>query len=321
MKLNLLLSALFAAFTLSSVAQSNLPPTFIKGTIGIQFNTRSQAAPVKGVKDVYTIDINVANSAAFQGTITDTPQIIEGWVSKAVVQPRALNYDVACDVINPKNPAQRLNAGKMSGRVGIDSDGTAVGKPLVRPANWYDNLSLAKITRTVNGKPVTLTLKKYDKMEFRQHVVAAGPAQIYQPVTVNGELFYDYDKSCWFFNNVTIQYAEQNQIKVDRLSGTIRWDKASNAYQFDVRVNEAPPSLENAFAASTASDESAFFEVDNSLSTLTGKMLYKDRKDAKGNTLASDVTVDLLGSKLTKQQTMSLCKVLLFSTVVPMNAD
>jgi hypothetical protein len=158
-------------------------------------------------------------------------------------------------------------------------------------------------------------------MEFRQHVVAAGPAQIYQPVTVNGELFYDYDKSCWFFNNVTIQYAEQNQIKVDRLSGTIRWDKASNAYQFDVRVNEAPPSLENAFAASTASDESAFFEVDNSLSTLTGKMLYKDRKDAKGNTLASDVTVDLLGSKLTKQQTMSLCKVLLFSTVVPMNAD
>jgi hypothetical protein len=39
------------------------------------------------------------------------------------------------------------------------------------------------------------------------------------------------------------------------------------------------------------------------------------------DTLASDVTIDLTGNKLTKQQAMCLCKLLVFSAIVPMNSD
>jgi hypothetical protein len=167
---------------------------------------------------------------------------------------------------------------------------------------------------------MTVALKKYDKMDFRQHVIGAGPVQIYQPVTVNGEMLYDYDKSCWFFNNVTMQYAEGGVIKIDRLNGTIRWDKKTSEYQFDVRVNEPPPKDNAAFETAAASDESSFFETDTTVPALTGTMKYKD--SVRGDvTLASLVTIDLRGNNITKQQVMSLCKIIVFSSVVPMNSD
>ena len=343
---SLILTALTLALAFTVSAQTN--PFTIKGNMDIKYNSRS--TPGKGVKDVYTLTVNVANSALFQGTITDTPQIIDGWVSKKVTQPRSLNYDINCDVVNPKNPSQTRNVGRMYGRVGIDSDGTyrydngtltvdilpmgnaggfsskfsgtASGKPLARPANWMETLkcSTVNITRNVNGKTMVVTLKKYDKMDFRQHVIGAGPVQIYQPVTVNGELLYDYDKSCWFFNNVTMQYADAGLIKIDRLSGTIRWDKKTSEYQFDVRVNEPPPNVNEAFDATKQTDESAFFETDTKVPALTGTMKYKD--SVRGDvTLASLVSIDLVGNNLTKQQVMSLCKVIIFSSVVPMNSD
>lgn len=348
MKIKYLFATLVAALvTFSAVAQTNLP---IKGTIDIRYNSRNTPAPVKGVTDVYTLNVMVANSAQFQGTITDQPQIISGMISKSVTQPRVLSYDIACDVVNPKNTAQTKNVGKMLGKVGIDSDGTyrydtgtlsvdilpignasgfsskfggtAVGKPQGRPASWLENLkcSTVNITRTVNGKTTTVALKKYDKMDFRQHVIAAGPVQIYQPVTVNGELLYDYDKSCWFFNNITLQYADNNTIKIDRLNGTIRWVEKTSEYQFDVRVNEPPAGAADAFAPVANTDESAFFETDTTVPALVGKMVYKDTKRGSVTT-ASNVTIDLVGNNLTKQQAMSLCKVLLFSCVVPMNGD
>ena len=45
---------------------------------------------------------------------------------------------------------------------------------------------------------MTVSLKRYDKMEFHNVVLAEVPVQIYQPVTVNGQMLYDYDKNCWF---------------------------------------------------------------------------------------------------------------------------
>jgi hypothetical protein len=199
--------------------------------------------------------------------------------------------------------------------------GTAAGKPMNRPANWMENLKLqtVNITRTVNGKTTTVALKKYDKMQFMQHVLAAGPVSLYQNVTVNGEMLYDYDKECWFFNNVTMQYAENNLVKIDRLSGTIRWDKKNNEYQFDVRVNEPPPSATAAFETA-ATDESAFFETDTTVPALVGTMKYKDAKRGD-TTMASNVTIDLQGNNISKQQVMALSKIIIFSSVVPMNSD
>jgi len=349
----LLITAVMVAFTAS--AQTNAP-LFIKGGMNIAYNSRQSATPVKGVQDVYTLNVNVANSALFHGTIADTPQIIDGWVSKSVSQKRSIKYDIACDVVNPKNPAQTKNVGRMYGSVPIASDGTynydsgnltvdilpignaggfsskfsgiALGKPMGRPANWMDTLQrqTVNITRSVNGKTMTVALKKYDKMEFRQHVIGAGPVAIYQSVTVNGEMLYDYDKNCWFFNNVTVQYADAGVVKIDRLTGTIRWvespqrkQNGEGEYQFDIRVNEPPASAESAFTTK-ATDESAFFETDTTVPAVAGTFKYKDTMRGD-TTMASTVTIDLTGANITKQQLMVVGKVVIFSCVVPMNAD
>jgi hypothetical protein len=173
---------------------------------------------------------------------------------------------------------------------------------------------------------MTVVLKKYDKMEFRQHILAAGPVQAYQPVTVNGEMLYDYEKYSWFLNNVTVQYAVGGVVKIDRISGNIRWVESpqrktngEGEYQFDVRVNEPPPSESAAFTTTTT-DESAFFETDSTIPALVGTAKYKDT--LRGDTtVASTVTIDLTGQNLTKQQAMVLCKLIVFSAVVPMNSD
>ena len=343
---------LLLALCLNVSAETNV---FIKGDLTIKYNSRTSTPPPKGAKDIYTLNINVCNSALFHGTITDTPLIMGGLITSSVTQPRSLEYDIACDVVNPKNPAQTKNVGRMFGKVPIDPSGlykydqgtlevsvlpmgnaggfdskfggTAQGKPLVRSSNWIDHLNrqAVDITRSVNGKTMTVVLKRYDKMAFNQHVIGGGPVQVYQPVTVNGEMLYDYDKFSWFFNNITVQYAVGGQLKLDRLTGDIRWVESPNRktngegeYQFDVRVNEPPPNESTAFAA--AGDESAFFETDTSIPALVGTMKYKDTLQGE-TTLASTVKIDLTGNNITKQQAMVLCKLLIFSSVVPMNAD
>jgi hypothetical protein len=84
-------------------------------------------------------------------------------------------------------------------------------------------------------------------------------------------------------------------------------------------VNEPPPK-DNAAFDTKVSDESAFFETDSTVPALTGSMKYKD--STRGDvTLASLVTIDLAGNNISKQQVMSLCKIIVFSSVVPMNSD
>ena len=363
---SLLLALAVTLIGVSATAQTNTP-LFVKGDMNIKFNTHLNPPGTKGIQDVYNININVANSAKFYGKMSDRPQIIEGMFQKAVTQPRSLKYDVSCDVINPKNPAQTRNIGRMYGMVPISSDGvynydagnlvvdilpmgnaggftskfsgTAAGKPLVRPANWTDTIrESVNISRIVNGKPMTVTLKRYDKMEFRNVVLAQGPVQIYQPVTVNGTMLYDYDKKCWFFNNFTVQYAEGTSVKIDRVAGTIRWvpdaHRAGNGlgqYEFDIRVNEPVPDGSTAFAAPT--DESSFFTSDATVPGLSGTMKYKDTfdpttvdtsKDPTGDdavATASAIAIDLNGTNINKQQVMVLAKVVIFASVIPMNAD
>lgn len=346
--------ALFAFLvTLNVSAQTNA--LFIKGGLNIAYITRQSPPNTKGIQDVYKININVANSVLFRGEMTDRPQIIDGWVSKTIVQPRSLKYNIDCDVINPKNPSQTRNIGRMYGFVPISSEGVydydkgnllvdilpsgtaggftskfsgqALGKPLIRPKNWTEQLrETVNINRLVNGKPMSVALKRYDKMEFRQVILAQGPIQIYQPVTVNGQFLYDYDKECWFFNNFTVQYAENNVVKIDRVTGTIRYVKDKNynvnhlsQYEFDVRVNEPLPDASVAFAA--ASDESAFFSTDAAVPGLFGTMSYKDVVDSKDVTMSSEVKIDLSGNNITKQQLMVLGKVIIFASVIPINAD
>jgi hypothetical protein len=50
-------------------------------------------------------------------------------------------------------------------------------------------------------------------------------------------------------------------------------------------------------------------------------MKYKDTLKDDGDTLSSQVAIDLSGNNITKQQTMVLCKMIIFAAVVPMNSD
>ena len=349
----LLITAVTVAFT--APAQTNA--LFVRGNLNIDYVTRKSPAGTKNIQDTYDINLNVANSVLFHGRMTDRPQIIDGWINKAVTQSRSLKYDVSCDIMNPRNTAQvKKNVSKLTGFVNIASSGeynysgglgfsvldrmagsdskfsgVAAGKPLVRPANWSDQIrQTVNISRIVNGKVMTVALKKYDKMEFRSLVLAAGPIPLYTDATVNGEMLYDYDKNTWFFNNITVTYSVpqssgDNAFKSDRISGTIRWveDEARKTngkgqYEFDVRVNE--PIVSEFPAAAAASDESAFFSADATVTGLTGTMKYQDTLKGE-TTLASAVAIDLVGNSITKQQLMVLTKIIIFVSVIPMNAD
>jgi hypothetical protein len=61
---------------------SKADATSFFNALGAALTDSSGPSSTKGAKDVYTLRVNVANSALFQGTITDTPQVIDGWVTK-----------------------------------------------------------------------------------------------------------------------------------------------------------------------------------------------------------------------------------------------
>lgn len=335
-------------FAQAQLGQPQTLPTFIKGDLAIKFNTRTQLdgdKPKVGVADIYSLNVNVSNSARFQGTIEYKPTI-KGMVG--ISQPGQIAYAVTLDVINPNNPAQSRNIGNLYGTVPIDPQnvyhfefgepkvsvfgagsakgfdskftGQAAGKPPADSVGLLDRLKkeAVSITKNINGKAVALTVTKYDRMDFKGHVLAAGPVQIYSEVTVNGGFLYDYARTAWFFESVTATYSVDGQLRADKISGNIRWDNAKGEYQFDIRVNE-PLATEAAVFNSTTT-EADFFSVDSTISSLTGTMKYKDSTSGETVT-ASAVTIDLTGNKLTKQQTMYLCKLLFLTSIVPLNTD
>ncbi len=356
--MKLKLATLIVIATSSLFAQTN-KPSFVRGTIDIKYNTRilsdSNGKPNKGIPDIYKLNVNISDSAIFRGTISHFPLLMGGLVVNSVQQPSSLNYDMECDVVNPNNPAQTRNVGRVYGLVPIDvngvyrfNDGTlkvgvyqigtargfeskftglAAGKPIIKKEGFFDKLKkeALNISKQVNGKTVTVIVKKYDKMTFQSHTFAAGPVQIYGEATVNGEMIYDYDRYAWYFQNVGISYVVDGKQMVDKLTGNIRWVESPNRksngegeYQFDIRVNEPPPSESAIFAG--ASDESAFFQTDNTIPALTGAMKYKDSMQNQ-NVTASMVQIDLVGNKLSKQQVMNLAKLLILSSIVPINAE
>lgn len=338
------------ALATSCLAQTNtFPATFIGGVLNISYDSRVNAGKV-GVVDTYTLSANVNNSVLFNGTIKQTPRLVSaGYLSSSVIQAGKISFDLSCDVINPRNTNQTRNIGKIFGDATINENnvylfdsgtvriivlnqtqesrfrGLALGKPPVKKLSGIDQLrqQAMTLTKSVNGKAVKITVAKYDKMGFQSHVLAGGPVPIYPEATVNGDMLYDYARSAWHFQNVSILYAvdsgDGKRVRMDdKLTGSIRWVDKVGEYEFDIRVNEPPPSESAAFTA--AADETSFFETDNNVPSLSGKMKYKDSKS--GDTVTgSQVTINLVGNKLTKQQTMNLFKLVMLSSIVPINAE
>jgi hypothetical protein len=356
MKLIKLLS-LVALSVGSLFAQAPQDQTYtVKGDINVSYNTRvncdDKGVPNAGVKDKYTLDINVANSARFRGTIENTPFIKNTFSSN---QDASLSYSIDLDVLNPKNPAQARNVGKVVGTVPIDaknvyhfeesnlkttvfSMGTAKGfdsafKGLTygKPPSGGDGI-IAKlkkealnINRVVNGKVVTVPVTDYDRMDFTKMVISAGPVGIYPEAILNGSLIYDYSRNAWYFEQMTVAYVLDGRQYVDRLSGSIRWVESpmrktngEGQYEFDVRVNE--PAISETAVFSGPADESAFFATDSSIPSLVGTMKYKDKMTGDRVT-SSQITIDFSSTKLNKQQVMNLSKIFFLVAVVPLNAE
>lgn len=358
MKLNRILSVLFAAIGLTAIGLAQAPapaapvqPLFIKGSMNITFATRVNkdgGNPRPNTVDTYNLNVNVSNSALFRGTIKALPFIKNTLTAN---QLGAVIFDMDADVINPRNPSQTRNVGKLYGKVPVDDqnvyhfdDGTlrlnvfgigqakgfeskATGLALAKPPVTKSWIAKAKeAIKITSGKGISITLTKYDKMELRNHTLVAGPVQIYPEVQVSGNLLYDYDRSAWYFQNVLVVYSVEGRRMSDSITGNIRWVESPNRktdgvgeYQFDIRVNEPLASESAVFAG--ASDESAFFTNDEAVPGLVGTMKYKDTMGSEDNVISSTVLVDLQGNKLSKQQIMYLTKLLFFTSVVPFNAE
>lgn len=324
-------------FFYSPVLAQTSPNTFVKGDLNIRFETR-QKSGVENVTDKYNLNINVNNSTIFKGLIESRPQINGTF---GVNQTAQLSYDVDTDIVNPNNPAQTRNVGKVLGVVPVTENniyqysngsakinvfgmgaargfeskfgGQALGKPPVK--SGFEALKQDAM-KLVNGKGASISITKYDKMEFQNINLPAGPVAIYPEVQINGVLLFDYIRSAWYFQNIIVTYAQDGKRMQDNITGNIRWVK--DTYIFDVKVNE-PALSETAVFAATA-DESAFFATDDVNPSLTGSMKYKDTMSGD-RVIASNVSVDLIGNKLTKQQTMYLVKMLFLVSVVPFNAE
>ena len=109
MQTNFALKALplTVALAFSPVAYAELPTLseqdVIKGSVDIQFNTRTQldnsgkfekGSPKLGVKDIYKINMNVAQTTEFAGTIERQPKVKVKLVG-VEAQAGALTYDMS----------------------------------------------------------------------------------------------------------------------------------------------------------------------------------------------------------------------------------
>lgn len=334
---------------------------FIKGNISINYPSRvnvdAKGNPLPGFTNTFKLNVNMANSTHFGGDIVQTPTLFSSVFGRET-QGGKLDYKLSVSVFNPRNPATTPKAvARLIGTVPIDKKGvylfdrgtvriaieatagaqekqkpftgSAAGRPPKDDSLTAKALNKAvTIKRSIGDKVVALVVTNYDRMIFSGLTLAAGPAvDFYPDAKVNGDMVYDYERSVWYFQNVSISYTFNGKQFSDKLTGNIRYvespqrdSNGESEYQFDVRVNE-PELKENVEAFFVeGSGDAAFFDVDPKLASLTGSMKYKDTISGKTVT-QSEVAIDLVGNQLTKQQSMNLCKLILITCIVPLNDE
>ena len=109
-----------------------------------------------------------------------------------------------------------------------------------------------------------------------------GPLAQYPETKFTGSIDYDPENANWYIE-AAASYNMNGAVVNDKYSGTIRWvedpDRAANGkghYEVNVRLNEKPASESDAFAATDASAEDAFFSADATVPGFTGTIAYVD---------------------------------------------
>ncbi len=314
-----------------------------------------------GVKDTYKFALNVAKTTEFSGEITRTPKLYSSMIGRTK-QDGLLYYNANISVLNPKDVTQKKAVGKWVGvvpldaatgtydlaggranqselRISIDAIGQAqsfadpfAGK-FVGKAEKKESLTSKIYERVVNGKKTTIKVNRSDPMKFQGVELAKGPVTAYPRTTVNGSLDYDYETSNYLTDGITLSYNVNGKEVTDKITGSIKWIEDANYktngkgyYDFNLRFNEEKnkPAQGEAAAFEATSDEAAFFSVDTTIPTLTGKIEYVDTFIPGGGedptVSSSKVTYKLNANKLTKQQIVNFFKLWLIA-VGPTNDD
>ncbi|MCE9644109.1 hypothetical protein K8Q93_02635 [Candidatus Parcubacteria bacterium] len=338
----------------------------ISGTMSATFNTRTNkdrtgklpaGSPAIGQQDIYQVNLQVAKSTFFDGTIKRQP-----WIPTATLGTTAqvgfLEYTLRTGVINPANPTQTRVLGSLIGGLSLDNEGKYhLTKPpagmgelrmaiesagpvpgfvskfggeiegrVPESAGALGFLAKAKakgekhFALYVEGRPVKATIKNSDPVGFQNVKLASGPVAGYPEVILNGSMDFDPENSVWYLD-LQANYGQ----KPDRFSGTIRWiddpKRAQNGlgyYDLNVRVNEQAIS-EAEILKATAASEDDFFKADSKVPGFSGKILYKDTFQGKTVT-GSAMTYEVDAHKVSKIQMMTLAK-LLFLAVGPFNDE
>ena len=326
----------------------------ISGTMDIAFGTRTnldssgdlkQGSPAIGAKDEYKLNLSVAKTTEYNGTITRQPNLFTKNLGRRK-QDALLTYSIDLAVLNPRDLKQKRVVGKWVGtvpidtntgafdlaggrskesplRIAVDSIGSAQGFQdyfsgrLIGKAEKKDNLAQYTFKRIVGNKTVQVVVKKSDPMRFDNIKLAKGPAGSYPPCVVSGRLDYDYETGNWFTDGIRFVYSLDGKDYEDVVTGSIKWvedpDREANGkgyYEFNLRFNEEKNAKSSSEAAAfeKMSDEDAFFAVDDSIPCLTGRIAYVDTMGEGDLPTSSKVTYNLNANKLTKQQVVNFAK-------------
>jgi hypothetical protein len=317
-----------------------------------------EGSPALGAADSYKVALTVAETTEYSGEIKRWPKLFSSVLGRTK-QDAKIYYNMQLAVLNPKDLKQKKTVGKWVGttpvdpqtgaydlaagagqesplRVSVDAVGKAAaftdnfGGKMIGKAEKKEKLGTSLYKRVVGNKTVEVKVTKSDPMTFQGVQLAKGPAEIYPRATVNGRLDYDYETGNYYADNIKIRYTLDGKEIEDTITGTIKWvedaDRASNGkgyYDFNLRFNEEKNKVASTegSAFEKMSDEDAFFAVDNSIPSLTGKIEYVDTF-VPGSTdpAQSKVTYHLNANKLTKQQVVNFFKLWLVA-VGPTNDE
>ncbi|MDZ4756250.1 MAG: hypothetical protein SGI72_18615 [Planctomycetota bacterium] len=304
-------------------------------------------SPALGAKDLYKFDLTVAKTTQFTGEITRQPNLYSSTLSR-LKQPAQLGFKIDLSVMNPRDLKQKRSVGKWVGTVPIDTatgaynlgagdtdgesrlriDVNAIGSApafkdrfqgrLVGKAEKKENLAAYTYRRVVGNKTVEMKIQKVDPMRFEGIEIGKGPAESYPRTVVNGRLDYDYETGNWFTDGIRFRYTLNGKEYEDVVTGSIKWVEDPNRdtngkgyYEFNLRYNEEKnkSATSESAAFEKLSDEDAFFFVDDTIPSLTGRISYVDTMIPSSDLPStSKVAFNLNANKLTKQQIMNFFK-------------